>query len=442
MAFRIAIGDFVGNIHSWQGPLFDKPEPCIMAGLEYDKPWTRDAAFNSWYAGSIIAPQVAASTLAAVLVEDEHGTRIGGQYWDSIIWVTGAWQHYLHTGDREFLKTAFEVAQNSITFLEKTERDPADGLFRGAACFQDGISGYPDRFADAPSSSCILKWVDTHPDDRAEQGFGLPMKALSTNCLYYNAYRILNLMSERSGDPDECRERIAFKQKAEQLRDDINRRFWNKDSGSYRYLVDADDTQDRQEGLGHAFAILFGVADEDQTASIFAQQHITEHGIPCVWPQYERYANAEGTAFARHSGTIWPQVNVAWALAAVTRGRHEAACFELQSLAEKACRDNQFSEIYHPVTGEIYGGMQEAYPAWEIKEWNSCRRQTWCATGYLQMVFSVLFGIRVTTGGIEFEPCLPDGIDRMQLSGFRYRNSLLEIVAERGKEIQIKKTVI
>ncbi|MCD4825068.1 MAG: hypothetical protein K8S55_10695 [Phycisphaerae bacterium] len=437
-AFRIAMGDFLGNIKPWQGALPDTPEHCIMAGLDYDKPWTRDAAFNSWYAGSIIAPKVAVATLTAVLVKNDRGLRVGGQYWDSIIWVTGAWQHYLYTGDKEFLATAFEAAGNSLAFLEETELDPADGLFRGGACFQDGISGYPDRFADNLSSSCILDWVDNHPAQKVKTGHGLPIKALSTNCLYYNAYRILGLMAaelQQDAVPE-------AEQKASRLREAINHRFWNPDSGSYRYLVDADDTADRQEGLGHAFAILFGIADEHQVSSIFERQHITEHGIACVWPQYERYANAEGTSFARHSGTVWPQVNVAWALAAAHHGRRAAAYFELQSLAEKACRDNQYSEIYHPITGEIYGGMQEAGPSWKPAEWNSCQRQTWCATGYLQMVFSVLFGMRLTSSGIEFDPYLPDGVDRMVLRGFRYRNSLLNIVAERGKEIQVKETLI
>jgi hypothetical protein len=32
---------------------------------------------------------------------------------------------------------------------------------------------------------------------------------------------------------------------------------------------------------------------------------------------------------------------------------------ELKKAADRACRDNQFAEQYHPVTGEIYGGVQE-----------------------------------------------------------------------------------
>ena len=34
-AFRIAIGDFLGNIQHWQRELSERPTPCIFAGLDY-----------------------------------------------------------------------------------------------------------------------------------------------------------------------------------------------------------------------------------------------------------------------------------------------------------------------------------------------------------------------------------------------------------------------
>ncbi len=45
------------------GELDERPKPCILAGLEYNKPWTRDGAFNSWFAGSLLVPDVARNTI-------------------------------------------------------------------------------------------------------------------------------------------------------------------------------------------------------------------------------------------------------------------------------------------------------------------------------------------------------------------------------------------
>ncbi|MDA3797817.1 MAG: hypothetical protein PF692_01925 [Kiritimatiellae bacterium] len=83
-AFRIAVGDFTGNIILWQDGLLKNRAPAIMAGLDYIKPWTRDASFNTWYAGANLAPDCAKNTLLSVLTENKtNGLRIGGQYWDA-----------------------------------------------------------------------------------------------------------------------------------------------------------------------------------------------------------------------------------------------------------------------------------------------------------------------------------------------------------------------
>ena len=443
-AFRIAIGDFFGNIQPWQGELDEHPAACILAGLEYNKPWTRDGAFNSWFAGSLLTPRVSRNTLLSALTEDEWGVRIGGQYWDAIIWVTSAWNHYLCRDDGDFLSTAFEVAANSMRFFEATEFDADDGLFRGPASFQDGVAAYSDHFADSPSPG-ILDWVEKHPEHREKTGYGLPMKALSTNCLYYNAYQLLPEMATELEVPVEP----EWSAKADRLRAAINRNFWNSERGTYSYLVDAEDDPDRQEGLGAAFAILFGVADETRAQSIFEHQHLTAHGLPCLWPTYDRYTNAEGTSFGRHSGTIWPQVNATWALAAAQNGRRDLGWFELESLAQKACRDVQFSEMYHPLTGERYGGLQEnpgVYPdvhpslpiSSEPVEFNSCIRQTWCATGYIQMVLSTLFGLRLGKTGVAFSPYMPSEITRMSISGLHYRDTTLTVAVERsGSDVHV-----
>jgi hypothetical protein len=94
-AFRIALGDLLGNVALFKDGLLDRPVPVILAGLHYDTPWTRDAAINAWNGASLLMPEVARNTLLSVLIRDDGKVRIGGQYWDCIVWVTGAWNHYL-----------------------------------------------------------------------------------------------------------------------------------------------------------------------------------------------------------------------------------------------------------------------------------------------------------------------------------------------------------
>jgi glycogen debranching enzyme len=386
-AFRIAVGDLLGNVQPFQDGLLDAPAPCLIAGLEYVTPWTRDTAFNVWFALSRLAPNVARNTLLAVLERTPSGAvRIGGQYWDAIIWAQGAWEYYTTTRDRAFLVTAFAAVKNSLTRFEAEEFDATDGLFRGGACFQDGIAAYPDFYAPEPGDppfSGIHVWIEVAKTKRFPTGGGMPCKALSTNCLYYRAYRVALLMAaELTITPD-----ATWDAKSQALRAAINARFWSDELWRYRYLVDAPGNDDRQEGLGLAFALLFGVADDAQARRVFEAVHLTPHGIPCVWPTYSRYA--ERGEYGRHSGPIWPQVNAAWALACVARGREDLARRELISLADKACRDGCFIEVFHPDTGLPYGGLQEHHERPGMELYPVLRRQSWCASGFIAMTHAL-----------------------------------------------------
>jgi glycogen debranching enzyme len=389
-AIRIAIGDLTSNIALYKAGLLNQPEPCLMAGLDYDMPWTRDAAFNTWYGLGLLAPNVARNTLLSVLEREADDTiRIGGQYWDAIIWAQGLWTYFLYTGDHTVLELGLTAIENSLAHFEATERDPIDGLFRGGACFQDGIAAYPDYFAPTDVGySGIMSYLERKGAQRAPVGVGIPCKALSTNCLYYRAYEIAGLITKQLGLP----EKPAHASKALALKQAINSHFWRKTKGTYGYLLDAPEHDDRQEGLGLAFALLFGIADDSQATRIFENVHLTPHGMACVWPAYPRYRKEDH--YGRHSGTIWPQVNAAWALACQKRGRPDLARQELLLLAEKACRDSEFAEVYHPHTGLPYGGLQEEHDHGPKPElyW-VCHRQSWCASGYLAMVLTNFIGI-------------------------------------------------
>ena len=459
-AFRIAIGDLLGNVSTRKyeyritSPaipnIYPSPTvPKILAGLHYGTPWTRDAAINAWNGASLIMPAVSANTLLSVL-EPVDGDdpllpdrlEIGGQYWDAMIWATGAWNQYLYTGDRQVPLVAFDATSNSLERLEKEEFDAKTGLFRGPG-WSDGVAGYPDEYADTGGSSSILDWPKHNPTKVSKPGYGIPMMALSTNCIYYNAYVTVEKMkaelkAELKNAPKDYYDR-SWSQKAAALKKAINKHFWNEEKGNYRYLVGPLGKCDHQEGLGSAYAILFGIADARQTEAIFKNQHITPAGIPCGWPNFARYENKEGTSFGRHIGVVWPQIQGFWAEAAARAGKTEIFGHELFALAAHAVRDKQFAEIYHPLTGEIYGGLQEN--GGKIVLWNATSRQTWSATAYIRMVFTGLAGMRFDTDGLRFQPCLPKGVASVHLSNIRYRKMAIDITVQ-GNGSKIKRSAV
>ncbi len=83
------------------GLLRGDPPRLIRAGGDYQDPWTRDASVNSWNAASLLAPEIARNTLWAVCERLPNGRLIiqrDNQWWDKLIWVTAAWNHFATTG--------------------------------------------------------------------------------------------------------------------------------------------------------------------------------------------------------------------------------------------------------------------------------------------------------------------------------------------------------
>jgi glycogen debranching enzyme len=426
-AFRVALGDICSNLVPFCEGGLERPAVCLAAGLHYATPWTRDNSLSAMNAIGLFLPEVAENSLRAVLENDpaRGGWRIGGQYWDAIIWAQAAWALYLYRGDRKFLADALPIIERSLAWFEESEFDPARGLFRGPAFFQDGISGYPDELSNG--FGCDVRgWVVGNPEKKWPVGFGIPWFSLSSNCLYVGAYDTVGRIRAEigAGPSDEA------SAKAGALREAIRREFWNPARGSFDYLVLPDGRRcEHQEAAGLAFAILLDVATPGQTAEIMRSVHIAPAGIPCVWPQFPRYAAYAGDHYGRHCGTVWPQVQALWARAALKAGRTDYFAGEIFRMAGHAARDGHFTEIYNPVTGEEYGGLQEHWSDSRIVEWKSEPHTCWGATGFLSLIHHGIFGMDYTPEGVRFRPFLPEGVGKIALSNIPYRNALVRVSA-------------
>ncbi|MFT3890675.1 MAG: amylo-alpha-1,6-glucosidase [Anaerolineales bacterium] len=423
-AYRTALGDLLGNVRMFQDGLLDTPQPVLLAGLDYDTPWTRDASINIWNGLGLFWRDVAQNTLLSVLEHRQGKVYIGGQYWDAIIWAVGAWTYYLHTADRDFLSLAFDAVKNSLAHFEREEFDPQIGLFRGPAVYGDGVAAYPDRYSPG-GTSFILDWEKTNQQKKAQNGYGMPMMSLSTNCVYAQAYRIAGWMAREFGDDKD----FVYERHAAQLDENIRKHFWNSELGTFNYLFDSEGICDHQEGLGHAFALLFDIANDKQSASVLSKQYSTDFGIPCVWPTFSRYSSLGG--YGRHSGTVWPFVSGFWGEAALQHGRADLFEREFMSLTDNINRSNQCAEIHHPDTGEVYGGLQEMGSGPNNMDWTSCSRQSWSASAYVRLLLNGLFGMQFSAEGVRFSPDLPAGVDRVEISGIRYRDC--ELSSDRGR---------
>ncbi len=426
LAYRIAIGDLFSNIQDYESKLTGEVIPVIIAGVDYNNPWIRDAAINSWNGGSFIVPQIAKNTLFSVIKEQEDGKLImTGQYWDAMLWTTGAWNHYLVTGDREFLEQAFRVTRDALAFFEETEFDPEYKLFRGLA-WSDGVAEYPSKYANVNGQSGAFLWPKYNQDKIAEKGFGIPMMSTYANTVYFNAYQVAIKMADELSEEDT----ENWFEKARNLKEAINMQLWNNKTGLYNLYIDENGVCEIEEALANSYAIMFGIADENQTQSIFKNTHVSAAGVTCGWPELPRFKklNKDGMTFGRHNVTVWPQIQGMWADVAARNRKSAIFEHELFTLAAHAVRDMQFSEIYHPVSGERYGGMQMNNGKMVL--WQSTRRQTWSATAYMRMIYNGVFGIKLSQQGISFAPLVSEGISNPKLTNLKYQHMILNVSIE------------
>ena len=406
--------------------LLDPEVPfMIRAGGRYPTPWTRDASVNSWNCASIIEPKVAQNTLFAVCEKDIDGgitIQMDNQVWDKIVWAIGAYNHYLVTLDKEFLKTAYHVVAKALEYMEENSFSRQYGLFKGGSFFNDGIAGYPaDLYTPGNGSS----FVGDHEATRE-------IMCLSTNCLYFRSYEIASEMSRILDYTDAA---ALYDKKAEAIRDAIESGLWNEEKGMYSYFLYPDGRRyDAQEATGNLFAILFKLCDRQKCERILASLKTYEYGLPSIYELFEGRSTKEKPA--RHNNLIWPFINAWYVTAAAKNGRIDLMEKEMEhilTLVEKS--HYEFYEIYNSYDGSVDGGWQTGVHC------NSEYDQTWSATGYIGAVFYGLFGIEISEDHIAVYPHLPQRYADASLSGIEIGGKRVSI-ALKGWGDKIEKVII
>lgn len=375
-----------------------KGKLMFRAGGDYDTPWTRDAAVNTWNAGRFLAPDVARDTLLAVCTPDEDGLPIiqpDSQKWDRVIWVIGAWQYWLATGDWEFLELAKGITERSLKQLKEERFDEAFGLYRGGSFFNDGIAGYPkDLYEPGLDSS----FVGDHP--KCDRIF-----CLSTNVLFCEALRIFARMGGDEGEYLSLRENL--------------RRFRNPD-GSLSYILYPDGRRDDSRELaGHAFGVLFDLFPGEALEKLERE----EYGIPSIMPPFPGLFSRERPG--RHNNLIWPFLNGFYIRAAAKWGMLREVETELDILTELFA--GGFREIYSPYDGQPHGGYQIGGDGCTGHLWHACVDQTWSATGYIGAVMQGVFGIEPEEEALRLRSCVPERLADSAIFGLKLRGWTLDI---------------
>jgi hypothetical protein len=364
----------------------------LRTGALWDGVWTRDVSYSLILSLALLYPGEGKTSLRRKVKQGRivQDTGSGGAWpvsSDRTVWILAAWEIYLVTGEEEWLREVYPIAEKTLNEDFWTLRDPKTGMYRGESSFLDWREQtYPEWMtnADIFTSQC-----------------------LGTNVVHYAAHRTAHRMAERLGLPDH-----PFQDRAQSIKKGINRYLWNEQGGYYgQYLYGRNEMirSDRFEALGEALAVLFDVADGAQSRRIVAESPLTPFGVSCIFPQIPDIP-------AYHNNGIWPFVQAFWNLAAARVGNGAVLEHGLASLYRPAAL---FLSHYENMVAETGG-----YVGTEVNS----PRMLWSIAGNLAMMLRVFLGIQPEPNGLRFRPVIPERYaGRKELRGLRYRNMVLDI---------------
>jgi len=366
----------------------------FRTGKEWAGVWTRDISYSILLSMAILQPEVSKKSLLrkvkdGVIVQD---TGTGGAYpvsTDRIVWGIAAWEIYLTTGDKSWLKEIYPIIKKSLEQDLHTSYDHSTGLVRGESSFLDWREQtYP----------AWMQPVDIYSSLN-----------LGTNAVHCQANRILSQMAQELGE-----DKLAEKHQkiAEGIKKAMNEKLWMEESGYYgQYLYGRNylTLSPRSEGLGEALTVLYDIADKERAKNVISNTPVIDFGLPSIFPNIPNIP-------PYHNNGIWPFVQAYWTLAAAKAGNEEAVKHSLDALYRPAALFLTNKENFVAETGD--------YADTQINS----DRQLWSVAGNIGMVYKLFFGMEFQKNQLLFKPYVPEAYGgKKALRYFKYRDAELDI---------------
>jgi len=382
-----------------------EPDSTFRTGKEWAGVWTRDVSYSIILSMAYLQPQVAKNSLLRKVNKKKRiiqDTGTGGAYpcsTDRIVWAVAAWEIYKATADKDWLKQAFEIIQNTIEDDMKVAYDPVTGLVKGESSFLDWREQtYP-------------KWMQ--PADIYES------ETLGTNAVHYQANVILADMAALLSN---TKVSAKYEANAAKIKAGINRHLWMNDKGYYaQYLYGRNFkiASPKSEALGEALCVIFGIADAAQQSSIISKTPVTDFGITCIYPQIPGLP-------PYHNNAAWPFVQSYWALASAKVANENSVMESIAAIYRPAAMFLTNKENFVADGGDFAGTVINS------------SNMLWSLSGNLSMIHKIIFGITFQPGKLVFHPFVPLALKgNRSLTNFKYRNATLNISME-GSGNQIK----
>ncbi|RBP05679.1 glycogen debranching enzyme [Roseiarcus fermentans] len=352
-----------------------------------------------------------------ILHEARHGemAELGevpfGRYYGSVdstpLFVMLAGAYLERTGDMDALRALWPNIEAALGWIERYGDRDGDGFVEYARRNRDGLVNQG--------------WKDSHDAVFHEDGSmaQAPIALAEVQAYVYAAWRAAGDIARRLGREGQA---PAFDRKAEALRVQFDRLFFDEALGTYVLALDGDKKPCRVRASNAGHALFTGIAFPERAASVVAalmgSSGFSGWGVRTVASTEARY-----NPMSYHNGSVWPHDNALIAsgfarygyraeAGRVFEGLFSASTYvDLRRLPELLCgfpRKKGRGPTFYPV---------------------ACIPQAWAAAAPLSLIQSCLgMTLDPSAPRITFtEPVLPPFLDWIVLKGLRVGGAVAEI---------------
>jgi glycogen debranching enzyme len=344
-----------------------------------------------------------------------------GRYYGGVdttpLFVALAGAYAERTGDMGLIDQLWPHLEKALHWIEAYGDSDGDGFIDYARGQESGLAnqGWKD------SHDSIF-----HADGRFPNG---PIALVEVQGYAFGAYSAMAKLAKRRGDNDAAE---RWTGKAENLRAEVERRFWMDDQNFYAIAIDGESQPCRVRASNAGHLLMMGLPSPERAKAVTNRLLSTEFssgwGVRTL-----AFGGARFNPMSYHNGSVWPHDTAICAMGMSKYGERDGVVQLTAALFETAANfEMRLPELFCGFARNA-GEPPVAYPV-------ACLPQAWAA-GSVFMTLQACLGLTVdgVAGEIVIaDPRLPIGIDRLRVDGLRVGDEKITLMFERiGERIMV-----